>query len=188
MEYKKINYKDFPSTKTPLNAENLNKMDEAIFYLCQEEEKSSKTVEKLVKFKDSAEKDISQLKEYVPASAVIDEEERQTGFIFGKRLFKKAFSVTNQTAGTVRTFSIPFYDGAEIPNSGWERHFLSIEGCVNYSAPGGRAYPIGYSDDSVSVQAYCDISNHAIIVEYSGAPESGKVTLYGFFTYTVETA
>lgn len=188
MKYKKINFKNFPSTQTPLNAENLNNMEDAIDYLCQEEEKSSKTVAELTQFKHSAGKDISQLKEYVPASAVIDEEERQTGFIFSKSLFKKAFSITDRTAGTVRIFTIPFYDGAKTPNSGWERHFLNIEGCVNYGAPGGRAYPIGYNDGSISVQAYCDVSNHAIIVEYRGAPDSGTVTLYGFFTYTVQLA
>ena len=132
MKYKKINFKNFPSTQTPLNAENLNNMEDAIDYLCQEEEKSSKTVAELTQFKNSAGKDISQLKEYVPASAVIDEEERQTGFIFSKSLFKKAFSITDRTAGTVRIFTIPFYDGAKTPNSGWERHFLNIE-AVSYT-------------------------------------------------------
>lgn len=190
MKYKKINYKNFPSTQTPLNAENLNNMDNAIEYLCQEEEKSSETVAELKTFKNTAEDDISELKNYIPASTKISGTGTKTGYILDYGLKQMAFNITDTSGATIRTFDIPFPEG--VPDGSFvENHFFGIEGCVGYHNSGLVKYPIGYNDGRISVQAKqmeVHPAGQVVRVTYNGAPESVNVRLFGIIKYTTETA
>ncbi|MBE5928507.1 MAG: hypothetical protein E7267_03925 [Lachnospiraceae bacterium] len=161
MSYKRINWEDSPSTNTPLNAENLNHMDKALFEQDARIEENNKSI-----------KDIDKVNEHMKNYVNVDDAEKQIGTYLGMNMYQKIYTVGSDVLGIVSAVNYPI-DILELIDYREEDNTIgAICEISGFIKDGDVKYPLQFNSviEGLEVRAcaYIDEEQKLIRIGYSG--------------------
>jgi len=184
-KYIKKIWENWPSEKTKIMAEDLNKYEDTLAEhdarlneLKGIENKVTETESNIKKLQN-----MSSASEYANNSVILTDEEKVCGSIFGDHVCKKTYRIYRHSEPADGTIVI---DDAIVNDSLHQRMLLNIEVAVRTNGHSGRQYS-GNGFGDATINHYYDPITHAVIINYTGMG-TGPKEIFVTVTYTRQTA